>query len=44
MEGMRQGYTQAGRMVQEKPGQSLAVALGAGVAVGMVLGLILRSR
>ena len=38
------GYIQAQRAVREKPAQSLAVCFGAGVLLGVVGGLILRSR
>ncbi len=44
IEGMRHGYSQASHMVQDKPGQSLAVALGAGLFIGVLLGLVLRPR
>ena len=38
------GYIQAQRAVREKPAESLAVCFGVGVLVGVVGGLILRSR
>ena len=38
------GYIQAQRVVREKPAESLAVCFGAGVLVGVIGGLILRSR
>lgn len=44
MESMRQGYSQASHMMQDKPGQSLMVAVGAGLFVGVLLGLVMRSR
>jgi uncharacterized protein YjbJ (UPF0337 family) len=40
----REGYAQAERMVKERPASTLAVAFGAGVLTGIVLGLLLRSR
>lgn len=43
-ESMREGYAQAGRMVRQYPTESLAVALGAGLITGVVLGMLLRSR
>ncbi len=42
-ERMRQGYSGAEAMVQQRPAESLAVAFGAGVIAGVVLGLLLRS-
>ena len=38
------GYEEAQRAVREKPAQSLAVCFGVGVLVGVVSGLVLRSR
>ena len=38
------GYIQAQRVVREKPAESLAVCFGAGVLLGVIGGLILRSR
>ena len=37
-------YEEAQRVVREKPAQSLAVCFGVGVLVGVVSGLVLRSR
>lgn len=39
-----QGYAAAERAVQERPGQSLAVAFGLGVATGVGLAILLRGR
>lgn len=41
---MRDRYAQAERMIQERPAMSAAVALGAGVFLGVMVGLCLRSR
>ena len=38
------GYEEAQRVVREKPAQSLAVCFGVGMLVGVVSGLVLRSR
>ena len=38
------GYIEAQRVVRAKPAESLAVCFGAGVLVGVIGGLILRSR
>ena len=38
------GYIQAQRVVRDRPAESLAVCFGAGVLVGVIGGLILRSR
>ena len=38
------GYEEAQRVVRERPGQSLAVCFGVGILVGVVGGIILRSR
>jgi uncharacterized protein YjbJ (UPF0337 family) len=43
-EGVRQGYAEAGRMVQSRPGQSLAVAFGVGLLAGIGVTLLLRDR
>jgi uncharacterized protein YjbJ (UPF0337 family) len=43
-ETLRQGYAQAERVVQERPGQSLAVAFGMGLLSGLGLALMLRER
>jgi len=40
----REGYDQAQDMVRHNPGQSIAAAFGVGLAVGLVVGLALRSR
>ncbi len=40
----REGYQQAGQMVQRKPVESIAVAFGAGIIAGVVVGLVLKSR
>jgi uncharacterized protein YjbJ (UPF0337 family) len=43
-DSLRSGYGQAQQMVQQRPGQSLATAFGAGLVIGMVLGLVLAKR
>ena len=43
-EYMNQGYEQAEEMVRQRPVESAAVVFGAGVLVGMVLGLAFRMR
>ena len=43
-EQAQMGYEEAQRVVREKPAQSLAVCFGVGVLVGVVGGLVLRSR
>ncbi len=40
----RQGYQAAERVVQQRPGQSLAVAFGLGVAAGVGVAILLRDR
>jgi uncharacterized protein YjbJ (UPF0337 family) len=41
---MRDRYSQAERMIHDRPATSAAVALGAGVCLGILVGLCLRSR
>jgi ElaB/YqjD/DUF883 family membrane-anchored ribosome-binding protein len=41
---MRHGYEEAERMVKERPAESLAVCFGAGVLVGLLMGVVMRSR
>jgi uncharacterized protein YjbJ (UPF0337 family) len=41
---MRHGYEEAERMVKERPAESLAVCFGAGVVIGLLLGVTMRSR
>ncbi len=43
-ESFRSGYTGAEHMIQERPGQSLIAAFGAGVIVGTIVGLLMRPR
>ena len=43
-EGMKERYADAERMIQERPATSAAVALGAGVFLGLMIGLCVRSR
>ncbi len=43
-QGLREGYAEAGKMVQARPGQSLAVAFGIGLLAGVGVTLLLRER
>jgi uncharacterized protein YjbJ (UPF0337 family) len=43
-ESMKHGYEVAERMVKERPAESLAVCFGAGVLVGLLMGVVMRSR
>lgn len=43
-DSVRSGYEQAENTVRRHPTESVAVALGAGIITGVVLGLLLRSR
>ena len=43
-ESLRSGYEQAEGMVRRRPTESVAVAFGAGIVTGVVLGLVLKSR
>jgi uncharacterized protein YjbJ (UPF0337 family) len=43
-ESLRHGYEEAEHMVRERPFESMAVCFGSGVFVGVLLGLVLRSR
>jgi uncharacterized protein YjbJ (UPF0337 family) len=43
-QSLRQGYEEAEHMVRERPVESMAVCFGAGVFVGVVLGILMRSR
>lgn len=40
----RQTYSEAEALVQQRPAESVAVAFGAGLIAGVVIGLVLRSR
>jgi uncharacterized protein YjbJ (UPF0337 family) len=44
VESIRHGYAEAERVVQERPGQSVAVAFGLGIISGLGLALVLRRR
>jgi uncharacterized protein YjbJ (UPF0337 family) len=41
-DSVRQGYQEAERYVQQRPAQSVAMAFGCGVLMGVVLGICLR--
>lgn len=43
-EQVNEGYEQVGRVVRANPTQSLAAAFGVGLAVGVLVGLAMRSR
>jgi len=43
-ERVRQGASAAGEMVQQHPARSVGMAFGAGLLVGVVVGLLARSR
>ena len=44
VETVRHGYEEAEKVVRQRPAESVAVCFGAGVLVGVVVGLMLRSR
>ena len=44
VDSVRHGYEEAEHMVRERPAESMAVCFGAGVFVGVLLGMVLRSR
>lgn len=41
---MRHGYEEAEKVVRQRPAESVAVCFGAGVVVGVLVGLLLRSK
>jgi len=41
---LRQGYTEAGKVVQKRPGQTVAIAFGLGLVAGLGAALLLRGR
>jgi uncharacterized protein YjbJ (UPF0337 family) len=43
-EGVRQGYAEAERVVQERPGQALAIAFGVGMLIGAGVTMLLREH
>jgi ElaB/YqjD/DUF883 family membrane-anchored ribosome-binding protein len=43
-ESMKAGYDEAGEMVRRKPVESVAVAFGAGIVTGVLVGLLLNTR
>jgi ElaB/YqjD/DUF883 family membrane-anchored ribosome-binding protein len=43
-QGVQRGYEAAEEHVREKPAQSLAIAFGAGMLMGVIVGAMLRSR
>ncbi len=44
MESVKQGYAAAERAVQDRPGQSVAMAFGLGVVAGLAAVLLMRER
>lgn len=42
--GMKQGYQQAERVVRHNPAESVAVCFGAGVLVGLMVGMMVSNR
>lgn len=44
VDALQEGYQQAESMIRERPTESIAVAFGAGVVVGVVVGLLLTSK
>jgi uncharacterized protein YjbJ (UPF0337 family) len=43
-ESLRHGYEEAEHMIRERPVESLAVCFGAGVFVGVLMGIMMRGR
>jgi len=43
-DSLRHGYEEAEQMVRQRPAESMAVCFGTGVFVGVLLGLVMRSR
>jgi uncharacterized protein YjbJ (UPF0337 family) len=43
-DSMRRSYSQAGELVHENPGNSVLIALGAGLFTGLLLGMMFRTR
>ncbi len=43
-ENIAAGQTQAARMVRRRPGESVAVAFGAGLVAGVIVAMSMRSR
>ena len=41
---VREGYQQAEEAIRRHPGESAAICFGAGLAVGVLVGIVLRSR
>lgn len=44
MEQFRSGYAQTEDLVQNRPMQSVAITFGVGVAIGVLVGMLLRSK
>jgi hypothetical protein len=43
-ESLRQGYAEAEKVVQQRPGQAVAIAFGLGLLGGLGVALLLRDR
>jgi uncharacterized protein YjbJ (UPF0337 family) len=43
-DSLKHGYDEAEKMVRERPAESLAVCFGAGILVGLLMGVMMRSR
>jgi hypothetical protein len=43
-ETMREGYREAEAAIRRRPGEAAAICFGAGLVVGVLVGLVLRSR
>jgi len=43
-DSVKRGYEEAESMVRERPGESVAIGFGAGVLVGVLMGLIIQRR
>jgi uncharacterized protein YjbJ (UPF0337 family) len=43
-DSLRYGYEEAEHLVRDRPAESMAVCFGTGVFVGVLLGMVLRSR
>jgi len=43
-DSLREGYAEAGRAIQRRPAQSVAIAFGLGLATGLCVSLLLRPR
>jgi ElaB/YqjD/DUF883 family membrane-anchored ribosome-binding protein len=44
VQAMREGYQQAETAIRRHPGEAVAICFGAGLALGVIIGLALRSK